>query len=356
VRKFLKILAGVLIVLFIAGYALYHQATTPPSRAENPVVKGVHYVGMTVNNLEHSSKLYSDSMNLVTVDQMEIANSPLLDKLAGRTGVKAKTSLMTSVNAQLRFMQFESPSEQAKQSTFVDANGPGIAHVCFQVNQNTLAYDKFLSGGGKHIGTPEMLQMNPKNPVYYAYARDLDNTMVEIEHVNIEALNLPTPPKNNYRIRHVSLATTDMNRAVTFYSKLLETKNPRRAGRLLTIKGEKVDGVSGLPQSEIEMAWFQVRNLELEIIQYLNPAPKAIEAPRPIDASGYNMIVFDVTDLHSAKERLLAAGGTIVDDKQSFDGEKILFGRDLDGNLLGFQVLPSHSPFSAESFKDNGAH
>jgi catechol 2,3-dioxygenase-like lactoylglutathione lyase family enzyme len=354
VRKFLKILAVLIVVIVIGAYVLYKQATTPPSRVDNPIVTGVHYVGMTVSDLDLSTKFYSDSVDLKPVNLETISNDPVINKIAGRDNVQLQSQLMKSVNSQIRFMHFDNPSEEATNADFVDANGPGIAHVCYQVDGETHAYEKFLAGGGSTIGDPEMIQLNAKNPVKYAYARDLDKTMVEIEHVDIAALNLPTPPKNKYRIRHVSLATTDMNRAVAFYSTLLETENPRRAGRLMKLKGEKVDKVAGFEKTEIEMAWFQVRNLELEIVQYFNPAQKALTTPRPLDATGYNMIVFNVTDLASAKEKLLAAGGTIEVEDQSIDGAQVLFGRDLDGNLLGFQILDKQSPFSAKNFKDNG--
>ena len=213
-------------------------------------------------------------------------DDPVMNTLAKRKGVKVKTSLMKSVNGQLQLMEFTHTSAQGKAAHFVDANGPGIAHVCFQVNQTTDTYAKFLAAGSKAIGSQEMVQVNPKNPVYYAYVRDPDNIMVEVEHVDVAALNLSTPPSNDYRIRHISIATQNMERAIGFYSELLETQNPRRAGRLLKLKGEKVDAITGFEQSKLEMAWFQVRNLELELIQYHHPVPQPSETLRPIDALG----------------------------------------------------------------------
>ena len=197
------------------------------------------------------------------------------------------------------------------------------------------------------------MHLNPKNPVTYGYTKDLDQAIVEIEHVDVATLKLATPPKNEYRLRHVSLATTNMKRAVNFYSTLLETKHPRQAGRLFSLKGEKIDQISGLENSEIAMAWFQTRNLELEIIQYLNPKPNAL-APRPFDAAGYNLIMFNVTDLSALKTKLLAAGGQIILDEVIWDNTETLFARDPDGNLLGFQSLGVDSPYSAKHFKDNG--
>ena len=350
----IKITLSVLALLIASAYGFYHWLTIPPTQVEHPVINGVHYVGATVSDLSSTEKLYRESFDLHHVTRDVISNNAIFNALAQRDGVVAQSSLMKSANAQLRFMTFAQPSVIAEQTQHVGPNGPGIAHICFQVNQKTQAYEHFLAGGAKHIGAKEMMQVNPKNPIYYAYAYDQDKLMVEVEHVDVAALNLPTPPKNDFRIRHISLATNDMDRAVGFYSILLETENPRRAGRLIKLKGEKLDNISGFKDSELEMAWFQVRNLELEIIQYYNPAPVLNSLPRVIDALGYNMIVFDAVSLAFAKEKLLAAGGTIVSEPENNADEQILYARDLDGNLLGFQVLTKQSVYSAKNFKDNG--
>lgn len=353
-RTLFKVIISLFILLIASAYGVYYWLTIPPTQAENPVITGVHYVGVTVSDMERSTQLYQKVAALKHVHHEIIEDNSIINQLANRTDTIVESQLMKSVNAQLRFMTFQQSSPTAQSSEFVDANGPGIAHICFQVNKNTGTYQKFLHEGASVIGDPEMIQVNPKNPVYYAYVRDQDKTMVEIEHVDVDALNLPKPPENNYRIRHISIATTNMDRSVEFYSTLLETKNPRRAGRLIKLKGEKVDQISGFDNAELEMAWFQVRNLELELIQYHNPAPSELVEPRPIDALGYNMIVFDVVNLAKAREKLITAGGTIVNEPSVFDDGTIMFGRDLDGNLLGFQTLADDSIFSAKNFKNNG--
>lgn len=337
-------------VLLLGGCSWFYA---PPSRVDNPIVEGVNFVGITVSNLDQTEKLLADSTNTYIVENSVIEDHPLLNKIAGRNEVTAKARLMRNVNAQVLLMQFDNPSLEAKSSPFVDANGPGIAHLAFQVLDKTETYQKILQGGAKHIGSKHMVE-NPKTHVSYAYVRDPDNILIEIEHVDITPLNLPAPPKNERRIRHISLATTDMDRAISFYSVLLETENPRRIGKYFHLSGEETDDITGIAESEMEMAWFQVRNLELEIIQYHNPEAKALKAPRPIDANGYNMIVFDVADLNVAHDKLVAAGGTIVTDTHTWNGGEIFFGRDPDGNLLGFQNLPEDSPFSAKNFRNNG--
>lgn len=318
------------------------------------IITGVNYVGASVSDLEKTAGLYSGAMDLQPVDQSEISDSPIFNELVGRADVSAQTQMMRSVNAQVRFMQFANPSAEARATKHIDVQGPGIAHVCYQVDEKTQAYQKFLTGGAKHIGAEEMVHLNPKNPVYYAYARDFDGLIAEIEHVDIAKLELPTPPKHQYRVRHVSLATPDIDRLVDFYTVFLNQPGPRRVGRLISVSGEKVDQVSGLPGSELEMAWFQIRNLELEMFQYHSHPTEDLKDPRPVDALGYNMIVFDVSDMDAARKRFVDAGGKIESEPAPMDGGQIMFGRDPDGNLLGLQAVAKGNVFSSQNFKDNG--
>lgn len=349
----LKYFAGsVLLVLLVAIYWFMSTGVSP--RPESPIIRGVHYVGISVNDLEQAATLYQNAFNLTPVLSETLQNEEVLDSLVGRVGVHAKTRLMRSSNGQLRLMEFQGVPETIKNTPRQEVKGPGFAHVCLQVNQNTKAYNKFLAGGAEPFGSPEMLQLNSRNPVYYAYARDKNDTIFEVEHVDVEALQLDKPPKNDYRMRHIALASPDIDRSVEFYSILLEQEHPRRLGRLLPLSGDKVDGVSGLPDAKLKMAFFQMRNMELEIAEYLSHPTEKPSTGRPLEANGYNMIVFEVDNMQAAKALLLKAGASIVSESLSIDGGPIMFARDLDGNLLGFQVLPKESPLSAAQFVDNG--
>jgi predicted enzyme related to lactoylglutathione lyase len=316
-------------------------------------VQGVNFVGMTVADIERTTTLYQNATNVDLLNDGRLESDPLLNALTNRNNAAANTRLLRGVNAQLLLLQFDNPAASSLSMPSIDANGPGIAHLAFQAVEKSETYQKFLAGGAQHIGSPEMMK-NPRTQVSYAYVRDSDELIVEIEHVDVEALELPAPPKNDIRIRHISLATQDMESLIDFYSILLETQNPRQSGYLFPNKGEFIDNISGLPESETEFAWFQVRNLELEIIQYHNPQPAEQKNMRPFDAPGFNMIVFDVANLDDARKLFIEAGGEIVVESGALKGEQIFLGRDPDGNLLGFQALDASSPFSAKNFKDNG--
>jgi len=323
---------------------------------EDSVIKGVGWVGATVSDLERTTQLYEDAIGLEQVDDQPITQSALFDTLAGREGVEVQTRMMRSVNMQIRFMAFADPSEQTLATSPVPVQGPGFMHMCYQVDEKTKTYEKFLEGGATYLGKKEMQQLNPSNPVYYSYSTDFDGLIAEIEHVDVAALELPEPPKNDRRIRHLALATPDIERLTDFYSILLGQPEFRRLGNwsFLRLEGEKIDAVAGLDGIVGESAFFQIRNLELEIFKFHSHPTQLPETPRPIDAPGYNMMVLDVTDLEAARALLIEAGGTIETKKAPFDGGEIIFGRDPDGNLIGLQTAPTDALVSSRNFKNNG--
>lgn len=326
--------------------------TAQLEQGSDTLIRGINYVGVSVSDIDSAAAFYVSSANLQTVRSSVIQGNPALDGIAGRENVTAKTRLLKSSNAQLRFMEFANPSAKAQSSAKVNVHGPGIAHICFQVAETTQTYQRFLKAGATAIGDPEMVQLNPRNPVVYAYAHDADGAIIEIEHIDFDKVSRPR--NNDYRIRHVSLASPDVDRMVAFYSILMQQPEPRRVGRGGTLAGENFDKVSGHAGTRMEMAWFQARNLELEIVQYHSHPSELLSEQRPLDALGYNMIVFDVTSIWQAREKVLEAGGRIVSEITVTDDGEMFFARDPDGNLLGFQVAEDDAAVSSQNFENNG--
>ncbi len=320
----------------------------------DPVIRGVSYIGVTVDDLDAAEAYYRDSVSAETLDDSSLAAGNALASLPGAGDGAIETRLLRRTNTQLRLMAFTGRSREGAAASAVPVQGPGIAHICFQVAQETNVYARILAAGATPIGHEDLVQLNDENPVRYGYVTDPSGIITEIEEVDLAALALPEPPRNDYRVRHVSLATPDLDRMIDFYSAFLGGQEPRHVGWLRAVSGETIDMVSGLAGSELEMAWFQLRNLEIEIFQYHSHPTERPSEPRPLDAPGYNMIVFDVSDIDAARERLVDAGGEIVTEAAPLDGGEIIFGRDPDGNLIGLQTLPADSVFSAQNFPDNG--
>lgn len=342
-------------ILVAATFALITGCTPsqPSTSQAAPVINGVNYVGVTVSDLERSTAFYSEIMDLEVVADDPFASTPAMESIVGAPQITAQTRMLRSVNAQFRLMQFDE-SPNVLQATAIPVQGPGIAHLCFQVAQSTNLYQNAIERGAVPIGDPDLVQLISRNPVYYGYATDPDGIVFEIEEVDIEKLPEERRAPHDYRIRHISLATGDMDRLVAFYGALLDTPNPRRVGGKNGISGERFDKVSGLPNSSVRMTWFQTRNLELEVFQYVSHPPAMPDTPRRLTDIGYNMIVFDVDDLDAAREKLLAAGGTLELERETLDGVPTLFGRDPDGNILAFQAAPETAVVSSRNFNGNG--
>ncbi len=326
-----------------------------PDQELDDLITGVHYVGVSVPDIEASASFYESAFDVerMGADDLEFEQIPESLKPSGAQAVSSL--LLRSANAQIRLMEFAGDAYSAPSGVVaVPVEGPGIMHVCFQAIEEVNAYAHALQAGAATIGNPEPVALSSRNPVKYGYITDPNGIVTEVEEVDISQLDLPEPPKNAIRLRHVAFATPDLERMVSFWSAFLGGQEPRRIGSWFAISGENVDAVSGLPGSEIEMAWFQLRNLEIEIAQYHSHQTSLPAQPRPFDAPGYNIVVFDVADLDAARERLLSAGGSVVGTSSSLDGASIIFGRDPDGNLIGLQSLPQSSIYSAKNFADQG--
>lgn len=347
-----RVLLQVMAAMALSGCGLGGGAQEPVE--PDSVVLGVNYIGISVSDLDAAEALYVGSVDAETVNRETIPLDGALANLTGRSGGGVQTRLIRRTNSQLRLMSFPDRPEDVVEFPAVPVEGPGIAHICFQVADETNTYDRFLTAGATHIGDEDLVHLRPDNPVKYGYVKDTDAIITEIEQIDLEKIDLPSAPKHLYRMRHVSFATPDVNRLKDFYSAFLGGQTPRHVGRLRKVSGETIDSVSGLEGSKIEMAWVQLRNLEIEMFQYHSHPTELPAEPRPVDAVGYNMIVFDVSDIGAARARVLDAGGTIVSEPSEMDGGQIQFARDPDGNLIGLQTLPADSVFSAANFPDNG--
>lgn len=346
-------LAAMCLILAVTGCG---QSNGPQVLANpDPVIRGVNFIGLAVADLDAAQAYYASSVNAAVVDNARLEAGNPLAALHPEGGGAAQTRLLRRTNAQIRLFAFEMPSKEGASMAAVPVFGPGIAHICFQVAEETQAHENMLAAGAIPVGSRQLVQLNDRNPVRYGYVKDARGVISEIEQVDLDKLDRPKRPANLHRIRHVSLATPDIDRMIAFYSLLLGGQEPRHIGKWIHVSGEAIDKVSGQTGSKLEMAWFQLRNLEIEIFQYHSHATKRPAKPRPLDAPGYNMIVFDVSDIANARRRLLAAGGKIVTDVGALDGGKIIFGRDPDGNLIGLQQVPAASPVSAAHFPNNGA-
>ena len=121
-------LAGLMITLLLSACS----RTVPVSFDENSLFQGINFVGVSVSDLDEASARYSNATALVAVKDMSLAKDAVITQLDTTSG-DISARLMRGTNAQLLFMHFET-GERAEPSP-VPVQGPGIAHVAFQVNK-----------------------------------------------------------------------------------------------------------------------------------------------------------------------------------------------------------------------------
>lgn len=334
------------IFALISSTLLVSACGRPPLEerlADTALFEGVSFIGMTVADADRTAEAYAAGFGVERHVHESDGLDALVDVVAASDGGEVHVdSTLRTTNAQLMlFTPVDAPAAA------VPVNGPGIAHVCFQVDEKLDAYQRFLKAGASVIGDPDMVKLSPINPVRYAYVHDPDGMVVEVEHVNMTIANLIQDVEVDRRFRHVSLATGDIDRLMTFYQNFLGVKKPRRSPRLLS---EKFDRVSGLPGSELYMGWMHIGNVEVEFVQYLSHPVTTEPKPRPLSALGYNLIMLDVTDLDKAQVRFVNAGGQIVSDSLRVNGERVVLGRDPDKNLVGMGNFNDASVYAASQF------
>jgi len=319
-----------------AGSCTSSGSDAKPLSDDGPVIRGISYTGISVSDIDRTAAYFMTG-GLLELDRNDLKGG-VLSEIAGKK-VSAKTRTLRSRNGQVRLMQFDQPTALARGAGIVPVQGPGITHVCFQSPDSKPIFPRFVAAGARPLSrTGDLVQLRPDVPVKYAYLRDADGVMIEIEQLLLD--NLPF----ELRMRHVAIASLDIDRAVAFYTAVLG-KAPRE--RRSNLVNKTLDITADLDDMKLDVGWFQVGNLELEIWEYLNPAPRPSTEPRPLEALGHNMIVFDVSDPAAALQRLQAGGGARVSGPSQMDGGEIAFGRDPDGNLLGFfRPGSDSSPFS----------
>lgn len=329
-------LAGVALALLAACAA--PAKPTEIAAPEGPLVRGIAYVGQSVSDIDKTTAYYQSAAALSVMDEREPGVAAALRTVAG-AAINVETRLLRGATGQIRLMQFKSPSVAAKAAGIVPVQGPGITHVCHQSPDDKGLFAKFVAAGAKPVSrTGDLVQLRPDVPVRYAYARDHDGTMSETEQLLIPGLTW------TYRMRHVAIVVADIDRTVAFYTALLGREPRERRSNLVN---KTLDVTADLDNVKLDVAWYNLNNLELEIWEYLNHPVTTPTAQRPLEALGYNMIVLDVSNADMAAAKLVEAGGALVAKAAAMDGGRMAFGRDPDGNLIGLFEVDAASPYSA---------
>jgi catechol 2,3-dioxygenase-like lactoylglutathione lyase family enzyme len=142
-------------------------------------------------------------------------------------------------------------------------------------------------------------------------------------------------------IHHVSVVVSDMDKMLAFYTDVLGFT--RAAGISWEGGQPEVDEIIGVESSSADVVILRAGNAYLEIFKYHAPPGKVVDPTHsPVD-TGIRHFAFDVVDIESEYERLLALGVEFNCPPREVEVEghplKAVYFRDPEGNILEFQEL-----------------
>ena len=289
-------------------------------------IKGVRFIGKTVSDIDQTIAFYRQSVPFELVKRYRVPASELFpsDMMKRQYGT-AEVALIRTATVFIKLIDFDPDVKEAPYAKPV--YGPGYTHICFQSPATDPALSKFLRAGMDMVSRNAPVDLGGYG-VTYAYGRDPDGTMIENETVD-------RPRRSDAAwITHIGGATSDVDRMVAFYTKLIGY-GARRRGEYSNFK--RMDDIAGIDGLELRSSWFTLRNLEIEFWEYVKPATPVRSEPANVDQIGYSMTAFEVTDADAEAERLESIGITMIGDAKISQGWKIYYAYDPDGNVISIQ-------------------
>ncbi len=289
-----------------------------------PTIKGIHHVSLSVKNLESTIAFYKETFALKEFENYEIKKPVLLEKVSKIKHFDRRVAILKGANCDFEFVQFKGSEKQIVSKMRVE--GPGITHVCYQIPMEKSIYEKVKTLGAKMVSRGDKPVDLGGYGIYYAYARDENNIMFEMEHFD------KPPFKEDIWIGHVSIVTPDIDRLVEFYTKVFGIKPYRRVDKP---KNPKFDDIGDIDGISLSAAWFRLDNMILELWQYHNPITKFPEQTPEFNQIGYHEIALEVVNIENDYKRLCAKSVNFL----SKPVNKKVFFRDPDGNLWSLNEL-----------------
>ena len=126
------------------------------------------------------------------------------------------------------------------------------------------------------------------------------------------------------RVNHIALAVPDLGAAVKAYSSLL---------------GAKVSKIQNLPEHGVRVVFVELPNTKVELLEPLGDNSPIAAFLAKNRSGGMHHICYEVDDIVSARDQLIAAGARILgsgEPKIGAHGKPVLFlhPKDFSGTLI----------------------
>lgn len=131
------------------------------------------------------------------------------------------------------------------------------------------------------------------------------------------------------KLNHVALVVPDLSEAADTYS---------------FIPGATISAVTHNEEQGVSMVYVELPNTRIELLQPLNEASPINKFLEKFPSGGMHHVCFEVADILTARDSLLASGARILGDgkpKINVHGNPILFlhPKDFDGTLIELEQV-----------------
>ena len=283
------------------------------------MIRGIHHLTLVVRDTDAAVQYYAAAGGLhCQSSEGAVALALSLHQVAG-ADAHFTPVLLAGPNGYLLLAGIGGPKAQTTDANPI--NRVGIRHLCVQNHDCAILNAGVYRGGGSLIAPPVDLGTGNQ----YAYARDVEANIMEIEGLPYAPADEPT------WLAHVALVTRNLDQTCAFYQGLFETQLKRRAK---VGPGAQFDRMGGLRETVLEGAWLPAGNLQLELWQFHQPPSPDEPRPRTVLDPGYSMMSLECDDLERDVARLIDLGGIRIRTLAESNLARAAVCADPEGNLV----------------------
>ncbi len=151
---------------------------------------GVHHTSFTVGDMGRSLRFYRDTLGLTVIADWQ-PQEAYLGAITGYPGARlhiAYLQLAPYSEHVLELIQYLEPRGQPQAD--LSTNRPGVAHLCFQVDDLAAVYERLRRAGVPFRSPgPVPITGGPNRGGFAVYLRDPDGVTLEL----IQRVSSPTP-------------------------------------------------------------------------------------------------------------------------------------------------------------------
>ncbi|MGD2156852.1 MAG: VOC family protein [Anaerolineales bacterium] len=140
------------------------------------MLRSIHHTSFTVSDLDRSLAFYRDLLGMELVVERDVETGYMKD-LMGFTPLHLRLVFLRLGDALLELIQYLTPKGKAVDTT---KNNPGIAHICFLVDDIHEVYERLVSEGARVQSEPVAITFGPNKGGYALYIFDPDGIPLEL--------------------------------------------------------------------------------------------------------------------------------------------------------------------------------